>query len=236
MKHLIVIEGPAGSGKSTLIERVVTQGLVHRPHFICEIPRPRKYEGMTGVLLAQLKDYANALGFLANVEHITHGELEAKPTIVDRWVVSQFVYETIRRRPAGQQIVTIPGPLMFQALVHNIQGLFHMHEELRVRDQQIPKLVESPIIDFLILMPYGGLLNDLRRKAGRPFPFNPVEEFMGYQEATWCLQEYAQSPEIRSMANVRVTPFALTSLEDYERVYQTVCSLSSARCPAEVVS
>jgi adenylate kinase family enzyme len=88
-KTILVVEGPSGSGKTTFIgklEKLFDIEAISTPW----INRPRSYDGPEGEVLAFTKDLA-AIGMALT-------QRDTEYAIVDRWVLSSFVYSCIRNR------------------------------------------------------------------------------------------------------------------------------------------
>lgn len=97
--RLWVVEGPAGSGKSTLIKHLIetTAADIGPQELAIDLPRPRDY-GATGAQVSQLRDHARIIQLVSIFEYTKDLPLRAvEPIVIDRWLLSQWVYGTIRK-------------------------------------------------------------------------------------------------------------------------------------------
>lgn len=180
---LNVLEGPAGSGKSTLIQKIDLWSPVPQ---ITQLPRPRSYDGIEGIRLSQLKDAASVISIAYQEPNI--------PLVLDRWLISQWVYGTMRQ---GQ---TDLDPRVGLALIENgISRIILEVEDRLTRSFQVGKPVIVTVSPtFIILIPSVLRLKMNRAQVNetgklREYPFDPEQEIRLYQEAADLLKILGQS-------------------------------------------
>jgi hypothetical protein len=205
-----VIEGPAGCGKSTLIEKLEHKGvaasLMNWDETI-QLERPRSYEGDFGVMHSQLKDIFSIQRAL-----YTWASGEDKPIMIDRFLLSQWVYGTIRQglrnlnQQWGTKIILGGADLIGLSWDHFLSRLFVE-----------PKSVGIYLL-YWILVPEPGLLADLRANSGKIYPYDPYQEAFLYKEAAYAMLKLAEEIEsdLVSPICLQVHGVSYRNLEDLD--------------------
>lgn len=163
--RILVIEGPAGAGKSYLIDKVpdvLSSFKVELPPNI-RIDRPRAYEGETGVGLSAVKDVLN-LAWGMSVSEKLNGSIG----VIDRCVLSQWVYGLIR----SSGLPILHEHRLSKILRSTIASASELSSSFWVRDLPVPYPASerrSTKIAFLILLPSQELLIQNREKVGEVF-------------------------------------------------------------------
>ena len=184
MNHpdLIIVEGPAGSGKSTLIEQMVTDNIGHEvglPDNI-NIPRPRAYrDNNHGVILSLVKD--SAMVATALFDRCVGGT--RTPPILDRGYLSQLVYGTLRR--GGQALPTVTLTYINMMLLH----ISAMRTQILLRTG-FPQSIEP--FDVLVIMNLPSLSNLRTRRKYSPkhYPYGALSEWELYNQIASSLVFY----------------------------------------------
>lgn len=204
MKHLLVVEGPAGSGKSTLIKRIIasdpkTFAEVEHP---LEWARPRAYLGEKGVILSQAKDYLTVLGFIRSPAPIT---------IADRWMVSQQVYGAIRR---GEAALTLSSWQFHLYLSQGISNISRADYELKLRsnDFSSESLIDFDVV-WIFLVPKEPLLLQTRSTVERDFPYSPLQEIPLYLRMYQLLVHGANFSRHYTFHTLLLTPSTMDELD-----------------------
>jgi hypothetical protein len=196
---LLVVEGPAGSGKTTLIREMLYAGVGQTPEIPFTIPRPRTYEGK--VHLSMVKDHLSsyyALNYL-NSE---------RAVILDRWLISQLVYGSLRGETFIEQST------VSQIIDYGIDNLELAYRELQVRlGKPYPKAERLKLdVCFLMLLPSVEDLAMRRFTAKREFPYLEEEELTAYQMVSRLMPGRGLAKEIRSQTmNLSVRTLAGSS-------------------------
>jgi len=182
---MIVLEGSAGSGKSTLAARLVRDGLGELAVMPAIIERPRAYTGYSGLLLSSVKDYMASLAVV--------GHQSSFPVIVDRWVISNWVYSQIRLRQEGVMLMpSVKVDHLYRSLVSSFRLLRQAREEIISRSFGIPNEVWDDVrpqhIIFVFVMPRPDVIQRYRDQTPtRTFPYDVQEEASLYQYAATIL-------------------------------------------------
>jgi hypothetical protein len=200
--RLIVVEGPAGTGKTTLITQVEEKGWALRPSRFVTFDRPREYTGLDGISLAYLRDISTTFGMFLNKHH---GQCT---TIADRWLMSQYVYESIRQR-GGETSYTLARTLISTA-VNNLQQLWR---EWRFRGAADTAHDLHLRIHFLVMIPTLEQLLLTRSSAKREFPYDPQLEITTFTHAARAFQNALLTQYSK---DVTVELFKISSMNDYE--------------------
>jgi len=182
--HVLAIEGPAGSGKSTLVRELVARGYVQPPS---DYPRPREYVGIEGQRLSLLKDY-NSLAFIATST--------APRVVLDRFLLSAFIYEFIRANRAD------PHPLKMDpaALVEGFECWASILDaSSALLDSWGSNTARTGKVSWLVYVPADETLHARRlhasREEGREYPFEAAAEAALYREAFYQLKDKVCPPE-----------------------------------------
>lgn len=172
-KTLVVFEGPAGSGKTTLIKNQFDgKGFKYlQLRDKLNIDRPRSYDGTEGIRLAQIKDQVTTSDFI----------FEPHPAcITDRWYLSQFVYGSIRKKMEAtpRDIIRLG---MRDVLYQSQSAALRGAEPFLHQEHQAIKFV----IRLVVFLPSPRVLKFLRESApvGREYPFDVQQEIDLYYEA-----------------------------------------------------
>lgn len=169
-KIAVVLEGPAGAGKSSLISQAFEKfgNLVTDPDtlLIPQLPRPRSYEGPEGAILAQLKDYRVPLA-LARLS-------EDQILLVDRYLLSTIAYDKLRG---------VRNQCTFWSLyAAAIASYPYITREQRLRSTDLEPGKTDVAIYYVILTPTIAQLEMNRSRAKKVYPFDPLDELMLYQD------------------------------------------------------
>jgi hypothetical protein len=185
-RRLRIIEGPAGSGKSFLINKLVQDGHAMFTPQIAEFIRPRAYLGTEGARLAMLKDHASILSALSVPNPL-------KPQLIDRCLLSSWVYDTIRRRAdptskASQQRLT-------SLFIHNLVWIRHAENEWLIRsginvwpDELTAWPPDTaPLVQMVVIKPDTYTIKYYREESGRDYPYSISDEYEAYSAGSEAL-------------------------------------------------
>lgn len=189
-KNLLFVEGPAGCGKSTLIKKLCEPSAnsfiepfnLHPFSF----DRPRSYDGIVGLMLAQMKDAANlTLALYTKSTELDH-------IVIDRGYISSAVYGSIRAKAGGRDVSLITSTaMMISSLFVRLMQEF---SEAKVRNSCEFDLIEGhPLGEvtqisttFVVLTPSESVLRYTRARAeanGRKYPYTVEDEVAAYRVA-----------------------------------------------------
>lgn len=180
-QQVVIFEGPAGSGKSYLFKAVAErfQGILFDGPWLPEIERPRAYVGDYGLWHAQMKDYRSTLHMLMAA---------GKPVLIDRWSVSQQIYDHLR---AGKQ--RINEEVLGESLAASIYSLDVARYEHQARLGQDYGGYELDLL-FVFLCSPATVVNRLRQNAienGRVYPYDAASEVALYSHASFALNQWS---------------------------------------------
>lgn len=201
--NVIIFEGPAGSGKTFAIKHSTAEfnDRLYLGPVLPEIERPRAYEGDLGYLHSQLKDYRSTL-------HMVQAAQAERVSVIDRWFLSQIVYDHIRRNEMAISPETID-TLMIVSLMSIARARLELQARTRVRAEH-----EQYNLLFVVLCPPPSLIRELRSHAeakGRVYPYSAEVESLLYRDAAARLSHWAESISPidigRTRFTVQVTPF-----------------------------
>lgn len=168
-RQVFVFEGPAGSGKSYLIDRLAETGKATKLELPIDIPRPRAYLGLEGEILAEIKDHVSATQF-------TLGHYN-KPILVDRWRVSRSVYQGLREQPVtGMDYMN----LRPKAMAAMSAGLDQVSEIQLSHFGTFQPLK----ITIVFTLPAQGIIADYRNSGSKQYYYSTQAELDRYW-ATW---------------------------------------------------
>lgn len=174
VKRMVIIEGPAGSGKSTLIDKLHTGEWARKREPLLNLPRPRSYEGIYGNQLSQIKDHLAVLDLLSD-------DPEKTPLLVDRFFFSQMVYNAIR---TGKDEIS-------HTMVHRLLASLKLSVLCASQEWQSRCDATQPYepyavthhLHFHFILPALPLLRERRSKTDREFPFSAEQELALYIHA-----------------------------------------------------
>lgn len=178
LPKFIILEGPAGAGKTFLMDSANNLGITADPYQFGAIRRPRSYpEGLGGILLAQAKDAMKTLGFLVN------RDLDV-PTLTDRWLLSSVIYQYLRGETA------LPSQQDLLSLIRaSATSMYHQLDELihRAQDPMVNPHKYGIDIAWIFLLPTERYITTRRRQANqgknkRSYPFRVKDELTAYQD------------------------------------------------------
>lgn len=172
-KKLLIIEGPAGAGKSTLISELTTLGLVlAKPALPLE--RPRGYEtDDSGAGLSQLKDSLTLMSVLHSPE---------TNFVADRGFISQQVYNTIRNRRKQKPHDFESGMLKVPEQIKRL--VLALHQDYTLRQNEWEASWEWSLqVHILFYIPDPIQIRMRRAIAGKYYPYPVEEEVYLYQTA-----------------------------------------------------
>jgi hypothetical protein len=206
LRRAIIFEGPAGSGKTTLMNHFRQSPSVQlstEPE-LPEIDRPRAYTGTLGLWHAQLKDHRSAMHMLMTPED--------QVSLIDRWVVSQQIYDHIR-----QGRTELKRDALSYSLTYAMQNIANLWGEHWARmDCSIPPVTLNLMFVFVV-----SAAIDVRtmrsgpEAEGRKYPYSAEAEVNLYRQACFTVQQMTFEPIIRSNISVhfRVLPLFTSSRE-----------------------
>jgi len=203
---IIAVDGPAGCGKSTIIQEVVDQGLV-RPVEYPVITRPRDYDTMrtqdNGSGLSMIKNHNQLISaFKTSFEH-GHDV----PIILDRWALSQYVYGTLRQNLVGDTLDLKwhwKNELNHTGLSLGIYLDRKYVSKLTVITEEQPDLEIWPVI----YLPEISIVKVRRAKKSKPYPFDVDLEWHQYNEIV-----LAKLPGLLTTANSSLLTPKLVKIE-----------------------
>lgn len=200
---IIVVEGPAGGGKTTLIgnmasviyrEKPIDQASVIPVGMPFEFEPPRSYERSN-----ELRDYGTAMAYakdlsrLAMLSGYVKNDAEGKNFyVLDRFLLSSFVYGRLRLSAAGairahqlearrerltfiNTLVALPRILNMYMGRHPGSHLYSGHTGLSIS------------VLFVANLPTSGQINERRSHCQRAFPYTAQDEFWEYRDVVMNL-------------------------------------------------
>jgi hypothetical protein len=166
-RAILVVEGPAGSGKSTIIDLLDSVGFypLHKTS-----KNVRDYQELgDAALMSQIKDIKN----FARAIQLTPDEIP----VMDRFILSQQVYGAIRR--ADNRLAS---PHQLITHIHEMSDLL-LSDYLMRQGVHIGKAHVSPVeVYFLVLLPSVARLNYQRGTSGKEYPFSAKREIELYKK------------------------------------------------------
>ena len=181
-KIIIVLEGPAGSGKSTVAEGLIKEGFFNVPRSPLQEKNVRDY-GFYGddSFYSQAKD----LTLLSKALSYPH-----QYPMIDRFFLSQMVYGALR----AQQPIT--SAALWISHLRKLAGIIQDDYIIRKTSGTWPMTMQTspPDFFFIILLPTVSQLIYQRKKTGKRYPFAAADECFMYSRLTsklgWCRQVY----------------------------------------------
>lgn len=173
--EVIVTEGPAGSGKTTALQTLMTIFPEAFP-FVPDLSKPRNYGGYQ---LSMKRNFHQLLYLLTSTE---------KMILLDRFWVSTFAYELIRN-----------------VSVENFSGwmeeLFLQQDVLQEQIQHLDPLYSIPrlSITYLFCLPDLATLERQRADAAREFPFDAGVELGIYNGLFFQMQALIDTTALKGV-------------------------------------
>lgn len=173
VKHIFIFEGPAGAGKSTMIESLRDRMPFELIKLPIELPRPREY-GPHAPLLSQLKDVLQILSAVQSPQSFL---------VMDRFFISQLVYQSIR---VGDDMQSS----LIRAVHKNSYLDGHMYSLIDMLNQDLDRRELRPVervrqafmMHYIFLLPQLDVLIERRKQSGKEYPFDPKEELDRYKQ------------------------------------------------------
>lgn len=177
--ELTIFEGPAGSGKSTLIQQMVEK----YPDFYSPVEplidlkksRRRYSNGVDGAIESMLKDEVALVSFF---QAKVSGQINTDQIgLVDRFLFSQLVYHHLREDKA------LPGQFLFPILQQELVSLLSVYKKVRGRLFLSPYSPPKKFlgVHFVFLLPTLSTLNRQRKQSEKKYPYVARSEIMAYQ-------------------------------------------------------
>lgn len=184
-KTLVILEGPAGCGKSMIATELAKTGILQRqyPSPLVNLERPRDY-GVHTAFLAHLRDEVAITSAL-----LSHKSIIA----IDRWIISPLIYNAIRER----------GNLRASYIQHAaILGFKHIKVVKRLLELRGGQVYGDKIgLLLCFILPGHDELKFLRKTSGKAYPFSVEEELRHYRYAADVLAMQEWPGEV-----VRIAP------------------------------
>jgi thymidylate kinase len=168
---LVVVEGPAGSGKSTLSRLIADRfklGLVTSS--LSKQTGSRSFDRQDAVIRSWVND----------VDKILTALQEPNGAVIDRLGLSQWVYGRLRSPSTPEEEM---GPITL-SWVSTEQTIGALWRDLDCRARETGLRVgRSPSILLIVIVPERKVLEDRRGKADRVFPWTIEQELELYSRA-----------------------------------------------------
>jgi len=180
--RIVVIEGPAGSGKSEISKQLVRYDDFSSITLLGDLrfPRPRKYTGIGGIILSAFKDQ---LSICSAAMQITE---ENKIQVIDRCLLSQWVYGTLR---AGKFILDEAEGR--NIILAGMETAMSMLSSIGSRDLDTSLIMLGRFkqieVMFFVLCPSIDLLEGNRELSEKLYPYAPAMETALYTSAAKIL-------------------------------------------------
>ena len=182
---IYIVEGPAGSGKTTFIQKLCSkqEGYVTPKEELEAFPKGNKRDfGVGSGLMAMMRDAAK----ISSVFPILYQHVDQPPKIViDRWLLSGYVYDTLRTWSPVTELTE--GHFLKSDLMNRLtQGLATFNSlarEYRSRIGFTRSIVPQFHFHFIVMNLNLETLLLRRGLAERQFPFAAEKELTGYNQA-----------------------------------------------------
>lgn len=203
-KYLMVFEGPAGSGKTTIINRLAKE----IEDDVMVLPRPAELLGV--------RSYRNEMAPMkADFDRLM--TLLYSPYnnfMADRFWISSLIYQPLKLRDRYYSPASYPMPFMVEkdtkTLVSWAAGTMRTVD---ARDIEI-KVPDYLRIDFYMLLPSTRLLLSNRKKADREYPFDAEIELAFYTNYAKNWGGTVCTPTVE----IVLWPFEIYTIDDYSKV------------------
>lgn len=162
---VIIVEGPAGSGKSTLVAHLEQDMGAVKIARSLPVRDPSALEAALGSWRNDILKIQDAL------------VVRNKLAVIDRLVFSQWVYGSLRAKKS-----TPPGTALRvwtefeRLLLELITDVNHRLEPCGCGQVEIPRIC------LIVLLPKADVIEKYRAKAGREFPWKVEQELKAYQK------------------------------------------------------
>ena len=172
-KKVIIVEGPAGAGKSRLVDFLIGEGYEKAPRYAHEL---RDF-GNNAPKLSMEKDHA-ALFFAVTSD--------CEKVILDRCFFSQLVYEALRLK--------IPAEIWAQAYGEAlIKKVDQLNDEWAIRCFEKPHEIQLRI---LWVLPDPDDLHDYRQLSWKEYPFDHYSEIYDYSHVADRIGGHILRPQL----------------------------------------
>lgn len=163
-KRILVLEGPAGSGKSTLNSFLTEK--------VCAVPvrsslPNRDPEAEDAIIASTINDYSKIVRALAS---------SSSTMVIDRLVLSQVVYGRLRKLRGGESVGCL-GPQHLRKLMSGL--LYRAVFELQTRSYGHYNLPGVEIA-WLVLLPTPAVLRYRREVCGKSYAWDATTEIDSY--------------------------------------------------------
>lgn len=205
-KHIFVFEGPAGAGKSTLINSLIEEGFFEKHESMVMIERPRSYSDEdSGATRSLLKDIASLAEVISQVHQLSY---------LDRGFISQSVYHCLR---SGSE-AGFAHSLDYEFQLRQLQLAQLIAAEYRRRlFRKIP--AQSIYFYYVFVLPDAETLLARRSTAPRAFPYPAPEELRLYTLAAEIMSKSLLAPifivnEPNTYGELKASLQNITQIED----------------------
>lgn len=188
-RHLLILEGPAGGGKTTLANRLTEEGKCALIDLQAELGitlrRPRDYGRLDSPkLFAMSKD---TIYYLAALSMFNRG---FETAIMDRGFFSNLVYSTIRNDK--RRVVETSVEAEFGFVMTSIKSI-RSHFDTMMTVYEVQPVPRITIEVCFVVPPVDELLRRRQNSASRLYPFDAQQEFDLYNKiADIAIAEYPQ--------------------------------------------
>lgn len=187
---VVIVEGPAGSGKTTLCDMlrhrlgapIVAQSLSIRTPSDLEAP-----------IISAVNDYSKALQVMADLVMQSERGVPDPIVIVDRLVVSQMVYQLLRESYQEEEFYEFGHiPMITNSLLARARFDFQWRRLAEISYDWADWAIKTL---FVIVLPTKEQLTQMRYKCRRDFPWSADLEVYWYHQALLELSNTAATVE-----------------------------------------